>query len=704
MERGHRQESERGRTCTHAARPGHQPVLRLGTLRMNVYYYHRRKKKRYTITPYVSRVDIAGGVDNFYQTATIEISGSAGVPYDTGERVRVYTTTKKLLFEGRVFKCERNGDSSVSLTCHDNAYYLFRSEATVVSQEITLEKLFVRLVEEIGQKVGYVAKTKKNYFGLEFVGETRQAILQTVMAMERVETGKRYYIRSKAGRLELRERGAMDGVVIAKDSTSEVRTTIDAQNTYTAIEYTGEIESGAKATGTSDTSSAMKTSADYKGPDTVGNRSGIGSSAAGTDKWNDMMVKLGKEKGIDPLFLKTIMIIESGGTEKAIGPLLPNGDHAYGLFQIVPSKVDTPVDVNRLTDGEYNMNKSIDIMLNEKGGAAKRLGKKMSVAEMAHFWVGYLNSSYSLFYVELASKIYAGFGGDPDSLITDPDKIPAGGDAKANKNKGKISYEDINNFGLGTKLGVIVKTASGKHASKEEMANAVMKLRETLMREERNVSVALPGHVVGLAGRKVKFDTTIATAKGTWYIKDHRHTLDQYGHKMNLTLSKYDQTPEPEYSPPSNSEFGDEKPVGVKGAVLPIDKGKYRVGAYRFKSVTWYSGGKSTHAGIDLLAPIGTPLKAVTNMLIMRNYYSDSYGWCIIAQGNLAGGEKQFVYAHMNTMSPHKAGSAVKVGEQVGVVGTTGWSTAPHLHFEVCDPVWVPGITNKLDPEKFFDF
>lgn len=670
---------------------------------MNVYYYHRRKKKRYTITPYVSRVDIAGGVDNFYQTATIEISGSAGVPYDTGERVRVYTTTKKLLFEGRVFKCERNGDSSVSLTCHDNAYYLFRSEATVVSQEITLEKLFVRLVEEIGQKVGYVAKTKKNYFGLEFVGETRQAILQTVMAMERVETGKRYYIRSKAGRLELRERGATDGVIIAKESASEARTTTDAQNTYTAIEYTGEIESGAKATGTSDTSSSLKTAADYKGPDTVGSRQGIGNSIAGTDKWNDLMVKVGKEKSIDPLFLKTIMTIESAGDELAVGPPTVYGQ-AYGLFQIIPGAVDTPVDANRLLKGEYNMMKAADIFLNEKGGAAKRRGVKMSVGEMAHFWFGYLQTAEALAYKKLAETIYAGFGGDPDSLITDPDKLPAGGDAKESKSKGKISYEDINNFGLGTKLGVIVKTASGKHASKEEMANAVMKLRETLMREERTVSVALPGHVVGLAGRKVKFDTTIATAKGTWYIKDHRHTLDQYGHKMNLTLSKYDQTPEPEYSPPSNSEFGDEKPVGVKGAVLPIDKGKYKVGAYRFKSVTWYSGGKSTHAGIDLLAPIGTPLKAVTNMLIMRNYYSKSYGWCIIAQGALGGGEKQFVYAHMNTMSPHKAGTAVKVGEQVGVVGSTGWSNAPHLHFEVCDPVWAQGLTNKVDPEKFFDF
>lgn len=669
---------------------------------MSVYYYHRKNKKRYTITPYVVSCDIAGGVDKFYQTATLVISASAGVPYDTGERIRVYTDSSKLLFEGRVFKCERNGDSSVSLTCHDNAYYLYRSEATVVSQEITLEKLFRRMVEELGQKVGYVAKTKKVYFGLEFVGETRQSILQTVMGMERAATKKRYYIRSNAGKLELRERGATQGVVITRETASEVRTTTDAQNAYTAINYTAEIESGAKPTGTSDTSSTMKTVADYKGPDQVGNRAGLGSSIAGTDKWNDMMVKFGKEKGIDPLFLKTIMAIESEGGEKRVGPPLPGGDHAYGLFQIVPSRVDTPVDANRLLDGEYNMKKSIDIMLNEKGGAAKRLGKKMSVAEMAHFWVGYSQGSYALGYVELASKIYAGFGGDPDSLITDPDKIPSGG--KAKKSESKTEMPGVSNTQLGTKIGVIVKEMSGKFASKEEMNAEIDKIHKTLLREERSVSVSMMGHVAGIAGRKVDFDTTIATAKGTWYIKDHRHTIDQYGHKMNLTLSRYDETPEPEYVPPANSEFGDEKPVGVKGAVLPIDKGLYKVGAYRFKSVTWYTKGKSSHAGIDLLAPIGTPLKAVTNLLILENRYSDSYGWVVIAQGNLAGGEKQFVYAHMNVASPHKPGSYVKVGEQIGVVGTTGWSSAPHLHFEVCYPRWAQGLTNKLDPEKFFDF
>ncbi|WP_214855005.1 peptidoglycan DD-metalloendopeptidase family protein [Exiguobacterium sp. s130] len=668
---------------------------------MSVYYYHRKNKKRYTITPYVVSCDIAGGVDKFYQTATLVISASAGVPYDTGERIRVYTDSSKLLFEGRVFKCERNGDSSVSLTCHDNAYYLYRSEATVVSQEITLEKLFRRMVEELGQKVGYVAKTKKKYFGLEFVGETRQSILQTVMGMERAATKKRYYIRANAGKLELRERGATQGVVITRGTASEVRTTTDAQNAYTAINYTAEIESGAKATGTSDTSSTMRTVADYKGPDTIGSREGLGSSIAGTDKWNDLMVKVGKEKGIDPLFLKVIMTIESGGNELAIGPPTRYGQ-AIGLFQIIPGAVDTPVDANRLRTAEYNTKKAADIFLNEKGNAAKNRGVKMSVGEMAHFWFGYLQTAEALAYKKLAETLYAGFGGDPHSLITNPDKIPSGG--KAKKSESKTTFPSVDNIRLGSKIGVIVKEMSGKFASIEEMNAEIEKLQKTLLSEERSVTVSMMGHVAGIAGRKVEFDTTIATAKGTWYIKDHRHTIDQYGHKMNLTLSKYDETPEPEYAPPANSEFGDEKPVGVKGAVLPIDKGKYKVGAYRFKSVTFYSGGKPTHAGIDLLAPLGTPLKAVTNMVIMLNDYSESYGWWIIAQGNLGGGEKQFVYAHMNSRSPHKAGAYVKVGEQIGVVGNTGTSTQAHLHFEVCDPVWARGLTNKLDPEKFFDF
>ncbi|WP_053453622.1 XkdQ/YqbQ family protein [Exiguobacterium sp. BMC-KP] len=668
---------------------------------MSVYYYHRKNKKRYEITPYVQSVDIAGGVDNFYQTAIVLISSSAGVPYDTGERIRVYADSGKLLFDGRVFKCERNGDGSVMLTCHDQAYYLYRSETTVVSQEITLEKLFVRLVEEIGQKVGFVAKTKKKYFGLEFVNTSIQEILLTVMGMERVETNKRYYVRANAGKLELRERGATEGVVITREAANEVQSVINAQNTYTAIDYTGEIETGSKPTGSSDTSSTLKTSADYKGPDSINVRDGWGSSLAGTDKWNDLMVKIGKEKGIDPLFLKVIMAIESGGREKAVGPPTQYGQ-ALGLFQIIPGAVDTTVDANRLLTGKYNMEKAADIFLNEKANVAKRLGKKMSVVEMAHFWVGYSNYDYPLHYREWAQVLYAGFGGDPDSLITDSDKIPTGG--KTKKSQSKVTYGSVDNVNLGSKIGVIVKQVSGKYSSKSEMNVAVKKIQDTLMREERDVNVTLPGHALGIAGRKVEFETSIASTKGTWYVKKHRHTIDQYGHKMDLTLSKYDETPEPEYAPPVDSEFGEERPVGVKGAVLPIDKKNYTIGDYRFKTIVNYITGTTQHAGIDLLAPIGTPLKAVTNLLILRNYYSNSYGWCVIAQGALGGGEKQFVYAHMNVASPHKPGSYVKAGQQIGVVGNTGWSDRAHLHFEVCDPVWAQGIKNKVDPEKYFDF
>lgn len=668
---------------------------------MKIYYYHRKNKKRYDITPYTRLFDCSGGVDNFYQVAIIELTAAAAVPYDTGERIRVYSN-KKLIFEGRVMNLKRNGNGDITLTCYDACYYLFRSETSVTTPEITLSDLFKRLAEEVGLQVGYVAKTTKKHFGLEFAKTTMQDILQTVMGLERAETKKRYYVRAYAGRIELRERGAMsECVVISKDVTSRLESVLSAEKTYTAIDYENQIDSGAKSNGDSETTSGLKTVADYKGPDKIGDREGIGSSIQGTDEWNEMMVKYGKKEGIDPLFLKTIMAIESGGGEKRTGPPLPNGDHAYGLFQIVPSKVGTKVDVNRLLDGEYNMRKSIDIMLKEKGDIAKGLGKKMSVKEMAHFWVGYSQLPYALGYVELASQIYAGFGGDPDSLITDPKKIPTGSAKKKSNKKKEIGF--IDDFGLGGKLGIIKKYHTGQYPSKHAMDKAMDLLRKELMREERTVEVEMPGHRLGIAGRKVAFETPIATTKGTWYIKAHRHTFDQYGHKMNLTLSKYDETPEPEYETPTINPIDQEPVSSVKGTVLPMKKGTYDIGSFRFRSRTYYNP-RPEHAGIDLLGKIGTPLHAVTNMMIVKNYRSDTYGWCVIGQGSIGEGEMQFLYAHMNNPSPHKLGSAVKVGEKIGELGNTGTSTDPHLHFEVCKPYWVQGIKNKLDPEKYFDF
>lgn len=523
----------------------------------NVYYYHRKKKRRYDITAITQNINWSGSVDRMHRTATVTLTSYANIPFDTGEKVRIYKNDA-LMFAGRLFKRQRAGTGDVTLTCHDDAYYLYRTETSISRSKITLSELFKMLCAKVDLKPGYVKETKTTYANLEFVGETLQTILFTVMGMERQRTGRSYYVRAHKGKLELRERGAMKGIDMDAAAIASIETTKSAENTFTQIKYDVTIDAnkGSSVSGASGSKASVGNlnSSSYKGPDTIAGRSGFKGSLKGTDKWNDKMIEIGKAKGIDPLFLKIIMAIESAGNENALGPWLNNGDRARGLFQLVPSMIGTDLDWNRLLEGEYNMSKSADIFLNEKGDIAKRLGKKMSVAEMARFWVGYSETDYSYTYQKWAVGLYAGFGGDPDSLITSNKSGTAAGANASKAVKVDTSKRYTLTSPLVKKLGTLISHRKGTFTSQKEFTDTQKRLEKELLREENTVSVKLIGSIYGVAGRKVDFDYYVHGAGGVWYIQSDDHVIDQYGHQMSLTLSDTNEQPEPEYTPPRSKE------------------------------------------------------------------------------------------------------------------------------------------------------
>ena len=87
----------------------------------------------------------------------------------------------------------------------------------------------------------------------------------------------------------------------------------------------------------------------------------------------------------------------------------------------------------------------------------------------------------------------------------------------------------------------------------------------------------------------------------------------------------------------------------------------------------------STHTGLDIAATTGTPIKVVADGTITFAAYSGSYGYLVkVDHGN---GVETW-YGHTSKMLV-KEGQAVKAGNTIAVVGSTGNSTGPHLHFEV---------------------
>ena len=92
-----------------------------------------------------------------------------------------------------------------------------------------------------------------------------------------------------------------------------------------------------------------------------------------------------------------------------------------------------------------------------------------------------------------------------------------------------------------------------------------------------------------------------------------------------------------------------------------------------------FTGVRKFHTGMDLAAPTGTPVKATLDGKVVAVSFNQVYGnYVIISHIN----GYQSLYAHLHTATV-KVGQRINQGEKLGLVGSTGYSTGPHLHFTV---------------------
>ncbi|MFW9155591.1 peptidoglycan DD-metalloendopeptidase family protein [Corynebacterium striatum] len=110
-----------------------------------------------------------------------------------------------------------------------------------------------------------------------------------------------------------------------------------------------------------------------------------------------------------------------------------------------------------------------------------------------------------------------------------------------------------------------------------------------------------------------------------------------------------------------------------------------RQGTYRVSSGYGPRWG-TFHAGLDFAAPIGTPIYAAADGVVVEGrerYNVAGFGsWIWLDCQDSVG--KDFIYGHVKHDGILvKAGDRVRAGQQIGVVGNEGESTGPHTHFEV---------------------
>jgi murein DD-endopeptidase MepM/ murein hydrolase activator NlpD len=86
------------------------------------------------------------------------------------------------------------------------------------------------------------------------------------------------------------------------------------------------------------------------------------------------------------------------------------------------------------------------------------------------------------------------------------------------------------------------------------------------------------------------------------------------------------------------------------------------------------------HTGLDIANAPGTPITPMMDGVVV---YAGEIFWGYGKHVTIDHGDNlTTTYAHLSSMSVY-VGQEVSIGEEIGKMGSTGWSTGPHLHFEV---------------------
>jgi hypothetical protein len=92
------------------------------------------------------------------------------------------------------------------------------------------------------------------------------------------------------------------------------------------------------------------------------------------------------------------------------------------------------------------------------------------------------------------------------------------------------------------------------------------------------------------------------------------------------------------------------------------------------------TGKRTFHHGVDVALPVGTPLTAPADGVVVHKNRTDSAGFNLIIRHE---GTWHTVYYHLQKPSHLLVNARVKTGDPIGFSGNTGMSTGPHLHWEL---------------------
>ena len=229
---------------------------------------------------------------------------------------------------------------------------------------------------------------------------------------------------------------------------------------------------------------------------------------------------------------------------------------------------------------------------------------------------------------------------------------------------------------------------------KENLAALAQKLGDLQAKVDQVESLAQ--RVSGLAGVPLK-ETTNSLGKGGLFLPPSElgiEHLDALINQMDEKSSHY-----LDHLTVVESTLFDQK---IKKMMLPTQRpvANALIGSKFGWRADPFNGRTSLHTGLDFAAPTGTPIMAAAVGSVVTSEHHYAYGNMVeIDHGN----DLVTRYAHASKILVKK-GDLVKRGQVIALVGSTGRSTGPHLHFEVMmqgqfqDPSRFLASSEKLMP------
>lgn len=130
-----------------------------------------------------------------------------------------------------------------------------------------------------------------------------------------------------------------------------------------------------------------------------------------------------------------------------------------------------------------------------------------------------------------------------------------------------------------------------------------------------------------------------------------------------------------------------------------------------FMQSKWYidplsGGGWRYHAGVDISNSSGTPIYSVSDGKVVTTHRTDNggYGLYVVIQHNINGRIYTTLYGHMRQINV-SVGQIVNKNTVIGLMGSTGRSTGPHVHLNVClGQSSCQSLSQTVDPRDYINF